>query len=214
MNKYIAMIILKPDIRDINNVQSGVLNLFEQNTKVKKVYYLGKKKLDFKNKRYNEGIYFKLDICTNSKKIEKIRSELRANKNILSSVIMNNDNEKESKIQQFKINKLPFYRNTSAGNISVNNERKKVYMLIKKNIKLPFSDADIIAISEEENKILNTANKKLQEYIYMKGYRTLKPFKVIKEVEKELKRFRKVQFVLENNHNLGQELIIQERYLI
>ena len=48
----------------------------------------------------------------------------------------------------------------------------------------------------------------------MKGYRTLKPFKIIKEVEKELKAYRKVQFVLDGNSNVGQELIIQERYLI
>ena len=52
MNKYLAMVIIKPDIREkrINSVQSSILNLFEQNTKVKKVWYLGKNKLDFKNK--------------------------------------------------------------------------------------------------------------------------------------------------------------------
>ena len=99
-------------------------------------------------------------------------------------------------------------------NISVNDNGKKIYMLINKNIKLPFNESDIIAMSENENRILETANKKLYEYIYMKGYRTLKPFKIIKEVEKELKTYRKVQFVLDNNSNVGQELIIQERHLI
>lgn len=53
MNKFLVMIILKPDIKEnrINTVQSSILNLFEQSTKVKKVWYLGRKKLDFKNKR-------------------------------------------------------------------------------------------------------------------------------------------------------------------
>ena len=64
MNKFLVMIILKPDIRDkrINNIQNGILNLFEQNTNVKKVWYLGRQKLDYKSKRYNEGIFLKLDI--------------------------------------------------------------------------------------------------------------------------------------------------------
>ena len=38
--------------------------------------------------------------------------------------------------------------------------------------------------------------------------------KTVEEVEKELKNNRKVQFVFDNNSNIGQELIIQERYLI
>lgn len=87
-------------------------------------------------------------------------------------------------------------------------------MLISKNVKLPFAESDIIAISEDENKVLSIANKKLQEYIYVKGFHTLKHFKVIKEVENELRKTRKVQFSLDTNPNIGQELIIQERYLI
>ena len=57
MNKFIAMIILKPDIKNkrIDNVQNSILNMFEQNTKVQKIWYLGKKQLDFKNKKYNKG---------------------------------------------------------------------------------------------------------------------------------------------------------------
>lgn len=216
MNKFLVMVILKPDIKEskINYVQSGIINLFEQNTKVKQVWYLGKKKLDFKNKKYTEGIYIKLDIVGRSKKVEQIRSELRRNQDILSSIIMNNESEKTSKLPSLKIRKLPFYNNIPVHNISVNNNGKKIYMLINKNIKLPFNESDIIAMSENENRILETANKKLYEYIYMKGFRTLKPFKVIKEVEKELKTYRKVQFVLDNNANVGQELIIQEKYLI
>lgn len=57
-------------------------------------------------------------------------------------------------------------------------------------------------------------NKKIQEFIYMKGYRTLKNFRIITDVQKDLKKYRKVQFTLDNNFNVGQELLIQERNLI
>lgn len=216
MNKFLVMVILRPDIKEskISYVQSGIINLFEQNTKVQKVWYLGKRKLDFKNKKFTEGIYIKLDIAGKSKKIEQIRTELRNNQNIVSSFIMNNCSEKASKLPALQINKIPFYRNMPISNISANYNGRKVYMLINKNIRLPFNESNIIAISEDENRILETANKKLHEYIFMKGYRTLKPFKIIKEVEKELKNFKKVQFVFDNNSNVGQELIIQEKYLI
>ena len=157
MNKFLVMIILKPDIKEnrINTVQSSILNLFEQSTKVKKVWYLGRKKLDFKNKRYAEGIYLKLDISAHSKRIEQIRNELRKNQDILSSFIMNNESEKKSKLPSIKIRKLPFYKNISINNISVNSYGKKVYMLISKNVKLPFAESDIIAISEDEQSFIN-----------------------------------------------------------
>ena len=215
MNKFIAMVILKPDIKEerINYVQSGIINLFEQNTKVQKVWYLGKRKLDFKSKKYTEGIYIKLDILGRSKKIEQIRAELRRNQDIISSIIMNNESEIKSRLSSLKMRRLPFYNNIPIHNTTPINNSRKIYMLINKNIKVPFNDSDIIAMSENENRILETANKKLYEYIFMKGYRTLKPFKIIKEVEKELKNNRKVQFVFDNNPNIGQELIIQERYL-
>lgn len=216
MNKFLVMVILKPDIKEkrINYVQSGIINLFEQNTKVKQVWYLGKRKLDFKHKKYSEGMYIKLDIMSRSKKIEQIRAELRKNQDIISSIIINNYNEKMPNLPVLKTKMLPFHRNIPVNDISVYNSNKKIYMLISKNIKLPFNESDIIAISEDENKILETANKKLQEYIYIKGFRTLKPFKIINEVVRDLKNSRKVQFVLDNNSNVGQELIIQERYLI
>lgn len=216
MNKFLVMVILKPDIKEkrINYVQSGIINLFEQNTKVQKVWYLGKKKLDFKNKKYTEGIYIKLDVIGRSKKIEQIRTELRSNQDIISSIIMNNESEKTSKLPTLKMLKLPFHNNIPIHNISKSDDARKIFMLINKNIKLPFNESDIIAMSEDENRILEMANKKLYEYIFMKGYRTLKPFKIIKEVEKELKNTRKVQFAFSDNSNVGQELIIQERYLI
>jgi len=216
MNKFLVMVILKPDIKEnrINTIQSSILNLFEHNTKVRKVWYLGKRKLDFKNKQYTEGIYFKLDISSNLKRIEQIRQELRRNKDILFSIIMNNENEKKTKLPLIKFRKLPFSQNTNTQTNHISDNGRKVFMLISKNIKLPFSESDIIAISEDENRILSIANKKLQEFIYVKGFRTLKHYKVIKEVEHDLKRVRKVQFSLDNNPNIGQELIIQERYLV
>lgn len=110
MNKFLVMIILKPDIKEnrINTVQSSILNLFEQSTKVKKVWYLGRKKLDFKNKRYAEGIYLKLDISAHSKRIEQIRNELRKNQDILSSVNMNNESEKSLSYHQLKLESYLF----------------------------------------------------------------------------------------------------------
>ena len=216
MNKFLVMVILKPYIKEsrLNHVQSGIINMFEQNTKVKQIWYLGKEKLDFKAKQYTQGIYIKLDIASSSKKVEKIRKELRKNRDILSSIIMNNNSEKKSKLPSLKMQTFPFSKNIPINNISVINNPKKIYMLINKNIKLPFGESNIIAMSQNENKILEIANQKLQEYIYIKGFYTLKPFKMIKEVEKELRVYRKVQFVLDNNSNIGQELIILEKDLI
>ena len=169
MSKFLVMVILKPDIKTsrLNSIQSGIINMFEQNTKVKQIWYLGKEKLDFKDKQYTEGIYIKLDIASNSKKVEKLRTELRKNRDILSSIIMNNDSEKKSRLPNLKMRKFPFYKNIPINNILVANNGKKIYMLINKNIRLPFCESDIIAISESENKILEIANKKLQEYIYI-----------------------------------------------
>ena len=54
---------------------------------------------------------------------------------ILSSIIMNNDSE-NNKLPALKIHKLPFNKNRPVNNISINEQGKKVYMLISKNIKL------------------------------------------------------------------------------
>lgn len=216
MNKFLAMVILKPDIKDkrMNSVQSSILNLFEQKTKVKKVWYLGKRKLDFNNKRYTEGIYIKLEVIAKSKKIEQIREEIRENQDILFSLIMNNDSEKDNIKTKIKIHKLPFYKKLPRTNTLSNEQGKKIYMLISKNIKLPFSESDIIAVSRDENTLLQYANKKIQDYIYVKGFCTLKFYRTINDIEKELKRCKKVQFSIKDNSNVGQELIIQEKYLI
>lgn len=216
MNKFIAMIILKPDIKEkrINNVQNSILNMFEQNTKVHKIWYLGKQMLDFKNQRYNEGIYLKIDLTAKPKKVEQIRQELRKNQDIISTIIMNNDSEKNNKLPILKVQKLPFNKNMPVNNISLNEQGKKVYMLISKNIKLPFAESDILAISDDFKRICQYANQKLQNYIFVKGYHTTKKFKVIKDVENELKRNWKVELVLRDNPNVGQQLLIQEKYLI
>ena len=143
----------------------------------------------------------------------EIREILRKNPDILSSVIMNNDNEK-NKLPSLKLRKLQFNKKIPIYNTSIYNQDKKIYILISKNIKLPFSQSDIVAISEDEGKILQYANKKIQEYLFIKGYRTLKPFKIVNDVEKELRTAKRVQFTLGNNSSVGQELLIQEKYLI
>ena len=81
MNKYIGMIILKPDIKKgkIDFVQSNIINLFKQTTKVERIWYLGKRQLDYKTKKYSEGIYLKIEILAKDKKIEKIKEILRQN---------------------------------------------------------------------------------------------------------------------------------------
>ena len=138
MNKFIAMIILKPDIKEkrVNKVQNSILNMFEQNTKVHRIWYLGKQKLDFNTKRYNEGIYLKINLTGKPKKIEYIRQELRKNQDIISTIIINNDSEKNNRLPIFKVQKLPFNKNMPVNNISLNEHGKKVYMLISKNIRI------------------------------------------------------------------------------
>lgn len=216
MNKFIAMIILKPDIKEkrINKVQNSILNMFEQNTKVHRIWYLGKQKLDFNTKRYNEGIYLKINLTAKPKKIEYIRQELRKNQDILSSIIMNNDSEKNNKLPMLKVRKLPFSKSNPVNNMPLNEYGKKVYMLISKNIKLPFAESDILAISDDCKRIYQYASQKLQNYIFVKGYHTTKKFKVIKDVENELKKNWKVELVLGDNPNVVQQLLIQEKYLI
>ena len=96
MDKYIGMIILKPDIKKgkIDFVQSNIINLFKQTTKVERIWYLGKRQLDYKTKKYSEVIYLKIEILAKDKKIEKIKEILRQNENVIFSIIMNNESEK------------------------------------------------------------------------------------------------------------------------
>lgn len=215
MNNYMAVVILRPTIDEtqIDFVQTKILNLFEPKTKVKKVWYLGKKKLDYSNKKYNKGHFIKIELTGKEKLIEEIREELRQNKDIIFSVIINNQSE-QPKLPVLKMKKSNFYKNIQVNSLELNGHGKKVYLLISRNLKLPFAESNIIAISENKENIYQVANKKIQEYVYSKGYYTLKPFKIIKEVENEFRKTGKVQFALEKNPNLGQELLIQEKYLI
>ncbi len=216
--KFIAMVILNPDIQagQMDFIQSGITTLFEQYSKVQKIWFLGKKKLDYKIKKYTEGYYLKLEIVAKDKKIENVKRLLRNNKYVIFSLIMKDENSKYN-LPIIKKASTPFGKfnqfNTT-NDISSNIQNKKIYMLINKNLKLPFAESNILAISDNKDKLFEIANKKLQEYIYVKGYRALYAMKTIKDLEKELKRSWKVQFVFSNNPNVGQELLIQEKNLI
>lgn len=215
MNKFIAMVILKPDIQkgQLSFIQSSITNLFEQNSKVKKIWFLGKRKLDYKIKKYTEGLYLKMEILAKSKRIEKIRECLKNNKNVIFSMIINND-QFQNNLPILKRHSLSFSKVLSTNKVQEDNKNKKVYMLISKNVKLPFAESDIIAIGEDENRLYNYASKILQELIYVKGYHCKKAFRFINELENELKKNWKLEFTLGNNTNVMQQLLIKEKNLI
>ena len=214
-NKFIAMIILNPNIPigKIDFIQSNISNVFEQNSKIQKVWFLGKKKLDYKIKKYTQGYYLKFEIMAKDKKVEEIKSILKNNTNIIFSFIMK-DQEKKNNLPIIKKNPLPFTRAVRINTLNTTNQNTKVYLLISKNLKLPFAESNILAIGTDINKIFEYANKELQNYIYVKGYKALATMKNIKDLERELKHKWKVEFVLGNNPNIGQELLIQEKNLI
>ena len=171
MDKYIGMIILKPDIKKgkIDFVQSNIINLFKQTTKVERIWYLGKRQLDYKTKKYSEGIYLKIEILAKDKKIEKIKEILRQNENVIFSIIMNNESEKNT-FPVIKNKYFPMYKAQKEEKIEkYQNQAKKVYMLINKNKKLPFSEADILGISTQIENIFLQANKKIEENVFVKG---------------------------------------------
>ena len=87
-------------------------------------------------------------------------------------------------------------------------------MLINKNLKLPFAETNILAMSDNLDKLFQVAYKKLQEYVYVKGFHTIKELHNMKDIENEFKKYWKVQFTLGDNINVGQELSIQEKILI
>ncbi len=213
--KFIAMVILNPDIQaeQMDFIQSGITTLFEQHSKVQKIWFLGKQKLDYKIKKHTEGYYLKLEVLGKDKKIEDVKRLLKNNKYVIFSLVIKDENRKNN-LPFIKKTTLPFTKSTQFNSVSSNLQSKKIYMLISKNLKLPFAESSILAISDSKEKVFEIANKKLQEYIYVKGYRALYAMKTIKDLEKELKRSWKVQFVFNNNPNVGQELLIQEKNLI
>lgn len=212
--KYLAMVVLNPNIkRKIDYIQGGIVSLFEQKSKVQKVYFLGKNKLDYQIKNYTEGYYLKFEIESNEKKVNKIRTILKENSNVIFHFIINNEAEKNTlpilKKVKNQFNYLPRINHYEPNVIS-----QKVYMLISKNLKLPFAESNILAISNDINKLFEVAYKKLQEYVYCKGFHTVKELKNMKDIQNELKKCWKVQFTLGDNMNVGQELSIQEKTMI
>ena len=208
--KYLAMVVLNPNIskRKIDYIQGGIITLFEQ-----KVYFLGKNKLDYQIKNYTEGYYLKFEIESNDKKISQIRDILKENGNIIFHYIISNKAEKNTlpilKKAKNQLNALP-----RINHYEPNIVPQKVYMLISKNLKLPFAESNILAISNDINKLFDVAYKKLQEYVYCKGFHTVKELKNMKDIQNELKKCWKVQFTLGDNINVGQELSIQEKTMI
>ena len=214
--KYLAMVVLNPNIskRKIDFIQGGIVALFEQKSKVKKIYFLGKRNLEYPVKKYTEDYHIKFEIDSNDKKISKIKEILKSNNNVICNFIINSEETKNTlpilkKVKNTfkpipKVNILKDY----------NSSNKKVYMLISKNLKLPFAESNIVAISENTDTLFNLAYKKLEEYIYCKGFHTVKELKSMKDIKNELKKCWRVQFTLGNNINVGQELSIQEKNMI
>ena len=213
-NKFIAMIILNPNIPmgHIEFIQSNIVSMIEQYSKIQKVWVLGKKKLDYKIKKHMEGYHLKLEIIAKDKKVEEIKNILKNDKKVIFSLIMK-DEERKNNLPIIKRSCLPFTRSIQVNTFNTNNQNNKVYLLISKNLKLPFAESNILIMSTDINKIYEYANRELQNYLYVKGYRALVAMKTIKDLEKELRQKRKIEFVLGNNPNIGQELLIQERYL-
>ena len=215
MRNYIGMVVLRPDINNehIDFIQSDIINLFKQKAKVQMVWFLGKRKLDYKLKKHTEGIYLKFDILAKENKIEQLKEDLKRNQNVIFFYVVQNENT-QTNLHKIVKSHLPFKKGVPVANFKTEQPIKKVYLLIKKNIKLPFSESDIIAISEDIQKIYQHANSKIQEFVFTKSYFTTKKFKTIKDVENEFKKTWKVDFVLGDNQNVGQQLLIQEKYLI
>ena len=213
--KYLAMVVLNPNIskRKIDFIQGGIITLFEQKSKVKKTYFLGKKKLDYPVKKYTEGYHLKFEIEANEKKIAQIKSILKSNSNVIFHFIINNEAQRNT-LPILKKVRNPFRINQNVTSYTPISQNTKIYMLISKNLKLPFAEFNIIAMSEDINRLFQVAYKKLQEYVYVKGFHTTKELRNMKDIENELKKYWKVQFTLGDNINVGQELSIQEKVLI
>lgn len=209
--KYLAMDVLNPNIskRKIDFIQGGIVTLFEQKSKVKKTYFLGRKKLEYPV----EGYHLKFDIECNEKKISQIKDVLKSNSNVIFNFIVNNEVEKNT-LPILKKVRNPFKTTPIVKYMENNTSSQKIYMLISKNLRLPFAESNILAISEDIDRILEIAAKKLQEFIYVKGFHTIKELKNMRDIENELKKYWKVQFTLGDNINVGQELLIQEKMMI
>ena len=215
MNNYMSIIIIRPDINEIQltATQSNIIRLFEDRTKVDKIWYLGNKKLDYRINKYDTGIYVKLSIKAREKTINKLQQRLKEYQDVLFSVIVKNEETQKNVLKLYK-NVFTIKKVHKEDEMNTNPYGKKVCMLISKNKKLPFSESDIIAVSENERNLWPIACKKIQDLIIVKGYHTIKPFKLIKEVETEFRKNKQAEFILDNNPNLRMELVLQEKYLV
>ena len=213
--KYLAMVVLNPNIskRKIDFIQGGIVSLFEQKSRVNKTYFLGKRKLDYPVKKFEEGYHIKFEIDSNEKKIAQIKNILKSNSNVIFHFIINNEAQKNTLPILRKV-RNPFKPTPKVNYFEPISENSKVYMLISKNLKLPFNESNILAISEDIDRLFQVAYKKLQEYVYVKGFHTTKELKNMKDIENELRKYWKVQFTLGDNINVGQELSIQEQKMI
>lgn len=213
--KYLAMVVLNPNIskRKIDFIQGGVVSLFEQKSKVKKTYFLGMQKLDYPVKKYTEGYHLKFEIEAKEKRISEIKNILKSNSNVIFYFIINNQVQKNT-LPILKKVKNPFKIGQNINSSTPRPQEAKIYMLISKNLKLPFAESNILAMSDNLDKLFQVAYKKLQEYVYVKGFHTTKELHNMKDIENELKKYWKVQFTLGNNINVGQELLIQEKVMI
>ena len=72
------------------------------------------------------------------------------------------DQEKKNNLPIIKKNPLPFTRVVRANTLNTTNQNTKVYLLISKNLKLPFAESNILAIGTDIDKIFEYANKELQ----------------------------------------------------
>lgn len=213
--KYLAIVVLNPNIskRKIDFIQGGVVSLFEQKSKVKKTYFLGMQKLDYPVKKYTEGYHLKFEIEAKEKRISEIKNILKSNSNVIFNFIINNQAQKNTLTILKKV-KNPFKIGQNINSFTPRPQDTKIYMLISKNLKLPFAESNILAMSDNLDKLFQVAYKKLQEYVYVKGFHTTKELQNTKDIENELKKYWKVQFTLGDNINVGQELSIQEKVLI
>ena len=216
MNKYKVTVILKPDIKEkrIGKTQKNIINQFENNTRIKREYYLGKKKLNIANEKYSEGIYLQLEVKARKKKMNRMIYNLRENQNVIDFSVTDGEDG---------INKLPIlrkvkqsYHSNNTNNVKEpsNKQAKTVHILVNKSRRIPFTEPKILAVSEDSKKILEKAKEKVYEYVYKKGLHTAKELDIIEDVENELIANKKVEFTFPNDNNIWQEIAIEEMNLI
>ena len=71
------------------------------------------------------------------KKVEEMKNILKNNRNVIFSLIMK-DEEKKNNLPIIKKSPLPFTKSVQINTLYTKNQNK-VYLLISKNLKLPFA---------------------------------------------------------------------------